>query len=70
MRNYYMDSIAEVQKSNFDFPFKLANSITTAQPLISFFSDFKRLETQFTVPPVASKSSTIAKFEKSLIDSF
>ena len=48
-------------KSNFDLPPKSNNSITVNNP-DTFFPLLRiNLDTQFTVPPVASKSSTITK---------
>ena len=49
-----------VGKLNFDFPSNFNNSTTTKSPVTSLLLLFSKLETQFTVPPVANKSSTMA----------
>ena len=46
--------------SSFIFPSKFNNSTTTKTPKTSLLLPSRILETQLTVPPVASKSSTMA----------
>ena len=47
-------------KPNFDLPSSLINSTTTKKPVTFLWLLSNNSETQLTVPPVASKSSTMA----------
>ena len=50
-----------IGKSNLDLPSKLLNSTTVKSPKIFLPFLLSNVETQLTVPPVARRSSTMAK---------